>query len=97
MSLFLANPLMFGKLGWQWFWSALAMCDGRIALLIGVIGWFVMERAMNAIWDPLLKVFAVFGFIILVVIGGTVYGGVQAGKSLPAMNFERLYKLSQPG
>jgi uncharacterized protein (DUF2062 family) len=97
MSLFLANPLTFAILGWQWFWSTIAMLDGRIALLVGVIAWFVMERAMTAIFDPLLKALAVFGCIVLVVIGGTVYGGVQAGKSRPAMNFERLYKLPQAG
>lgn len=97
MSLFLANPLVFTKLGWQWLWGGLAMLDGRVALLIGVIGWFALERAMSAIYDPVLKVLAVFGCIVLILIGGTVYGGVQAGKSYPAMNFERLYKLPRAG
>lgn len=48
---------------------------------------------MSAIYDPLLKVLAVFGCMAVIVIGGTVYGGVQVGKSYPTVDLERLYKL----
>jgi hypothetical protein len=93
MSAFLTDPLAFFQSGWQWFWMLLGATDGRIMLIIGVVTWFALERVMAAIYDPLLKAFAVLLFIFIVIFGGTVWGGkVSVGGR--AMNFDTLYRPS---
>lgn len=77
--------------GWHWLWAFVAHADGRLALAFGAIGWFILERIVGSIYDPLKKSAVVLLIAAAALAAGTAWGGYRAASG-PAPSFESLWK-----
>jgi hypothetical protein len=85
------DPAGFALAGWHWLWAFVGHADGRLALAAGALAWFVLERVVGSIYDPLKKA-AVALLVAAAMLGaGTVWGGLRAAAG-PVPTFESLWK-----
>lgn len=91
MQQMIADPSGFVADGWHWLSIFVAHLDGRLALGAGVLAWFVIERLVGTISDPLKKSAVVLLAVTAILGAGTAWGCFQAASG-PVPSFEALWK-----